>query len=117
MVEITNVTGGATLDTSASSTVVTITDDDAEPSLSLSPADPEVSEGDSVALTAQLGAVSGRDVTVTWGTALATDGTAQTRAAQTDFTAVTDATATIPAGMLTASLSVATVEDSCCRER
>ncbi|WP_419946225.1 Calx-beta domain-containing protein [Candidatus Poriferisodalis sp.] len=101
-----------TLDTSASSTVVTITDDDAEPSLSLSPADAEVSEGDSAALTAQLGAVSGRDVTVTWGTALATDGTAQTRAAQTDFTAVTDATATIPAGMLSASLSVSTVEDS-----
>ncbi|WP_419946110.1 Calx-beta domain-containing protein [Candidatus Poriferisodalis sp.] len=112
VVEISNVTGGATLDTSASSTLVTITDNDAEPTLSLSPADAEVSEGDSAELTAQLGAVSGRDVTVTWGTALATDGTAQTRAAQTDFTAVTDATATIPAGMLSASLSVATVEDS-----
>ncbi len=83
----------------------TITDDDAPPGLSV--ADQTGSEDvGSLTFTVTLSAVSGRDVTVTYGTA---NGTAT---AGTDYTATANATLTIPAGTTTGTIRVPVTQDA-----
>src|SRR5262249_37325489 len=96
---------GATL--GQAEAVVTIHDDDAMPSLSIS--DASVTEGNSgttpVQLTVTLSAASGRAVTFSWATA---DGTAK---AVSDYQAASS-TVTIPAGSLTAPITVNVLGDT-----
>ena len=90
---------------------VTITDDDAEPELTI--ADASVAEGGKAEFTVMLGAVSGRDVTVQWTTG--DDGAegAKQATADTDYTAQTTAqTLTIAAGSATGTIEVQTTEDT-----
>ena len=82
----------------------TITDDDAEPALSID--DLTVAEGDAAQFTVSLDAVSSRDVTVSWSTA---DGTAT---AGSDYTAQSGQSLTIAAGDRSGTISVQTTTDS-----
>ncbi len=99
----------ATLDASKSSAVVTVTDDDDPPVLSVAAV--TVVEGAAAELTVTLDAVSGRDVTVNWNTAADTSGSNPATAA-VDYTAVTSTTVTIPAGSMSATVEVSTVQDT-----
>ncbi len=99
----------ATLDASKSSAVVTVTDDDDPPVLSIAPA--TVVEGTAAELTVTLDAVSGRDVTVNWSTAADTEGTNPATVA-VDYTAVASTGVTIPAGTMSATVEVSTVQDT-----
>ncbi len=81
----------------------TITDDDAEPALSID--DLTVAEGDAAQFTVSLDAVSDRDVTVSWSTA---DGTAT---AGSDYTAQSGQSLTIAAGDRSGTISVQTTTD------
>ena len=90
---------------------VTITDDDAEPTVTI--ADASVAEGGKAEFTVTLDAVSGRDVTVQWTTG--DDGTegAKQATADTDYTAQSSAaTLTIAAGSATGTIEVQTTEDT-----
>ncbi len=90
---------------------VTITDDDALPTVTI--ADASVAEGEKAEFTVTLGAVSGRDVTVQWTTG--DDGAegANQATADKDYTAQTTAqTLTIDAGSATGTIEVQTTEDS-----
>ena len=82
----------------------TITDDDAEPALSID--DVTVAEGDAAQFTVSLDAVSTQDVTVSWSTA---DGTAT---AGSDYTAQSGQSLTIAAGDRSRTISVQTTTDS-----
>ncbi len=84
-----------------------IIDDDPEPSIGI--ADANADEGDPVAFTASLSEVSGRDVTVDYRTSI---GNGDSATSGVDFTAATAETLTIPAGATSATLSIATAEDS-----
>ena len=92
-------------------TEITITDDDAEPELTI--ADASVSEGGKAMFTVTLTPVSGRDVTVQWTTGDdGTDGAVQATA-DTDYTAQTAAaTLTIAAGDTEGAIEVQTTEDT-----
>ena len=90
---------------------VTITDDDAEPELTI--ADASVAEGGKAQFPVTLDAVSGRDVTVQWTTG--DDGTdgANQATADTDYTAQSSAaTLTIKAGSRSGTIEVQTTEDT-----
>ena len=82
----------------------TLTDNDAPPVLSID--DVSVTEGDTAQFTITLDAVSSKDVTVAWTTA---DGTA---VAGSDYTARTGQTVTLAAGQQSATITVATTDDS-----
>ena len=95
--------------------VVTITDDDPLPEVSVAAA--SAAEGDTVALTVSLGAVSGRDIVVQYATQDHAGGTHQATAGDSndagrDYTSVSAASVMIEAGQSSASVSVATREDS-----
>ena len=82
------------------SPVITITDDDAPPRLSIS--SPSAVEGTALTFTVRLNAVSGKAVTVAYadaGTGTATSGT--------DYTALTAGTLTFAAGTTTTSQTIA----------
>ena len=102
-------------ETSKLRSVVTITDDDPLPEVSVAAA--SAAEGDTVALTVSLGAVSGRDMVVQYATQDHAGGTHQATAGDSndagrDYTSVSAASVMIEAGQLSASVSVATREDS-----
>ena len=102
-------------DTSKRRSVVTITDDDPLPEVSVAAA--SAAEGDTVALTVSLGAVSGRDIVVQYATQDHAGGTHQATAGDSndagrDYTSVSAASVMIEAGQSSASVSVATREDS-----
>ena len=102
--ELQNVSGA--IAGSPASTVLTIADDDAAPTISV--ADNSVAEGDVNVLlpfAITLSAASGLDVVVTWSTA---DGSAT---APADYTAQTNQMLTIPAGSLSANAIVDVVGD------
>ncbi len=82
----------------------TITDDDPAPVVSFSDPSPEVAEGDSVELTVELDAVSGKDVTVDWTTVL------DLSADEADLPQQSG-TVSIPAGQATGTLEVTTLQD------
>ena len=84
-----------------------IIDDDPEPSISI--ADANADEGDGVSFTVSLSEVSGRDVTVNYATSV---GNGDSATSGVNFTAATAETLTIPAGAASATLSIATAEDS-----
>ena len=91
----------------AATATVTITDDDAEPALALSPVTPSVGEdAGSVSFTVRLDAVSGREVTVDYATA---DGSAVSGTGN-DYTAA-GGTLTFAAGDTTETFTVAILED------
>jgi hypothetical protein len=85
----------------------TIEDNDPAPTASVG--DASAVEGDRVRFTVTLSAVSGRDVSVDWKTSDGAVGDTATVAV--DYLAGSD-TVTIPAGSLTATFAVATVEDT-----
>ncbi|MGZ5416047.1 MAG: Calx-beta domain-containing protein [Nocardioides sp.] len=85
----------------------TIEDNDAAPTVWVG--NTSADEGDRVRFTVTLSAVSGRDVTVDWKTS---DGAAgDTATPAVDYLAGSD-TVTVPAGSLTATFAVGTVEDT-----
>ncbi len=81
----------------------TIIDDDAAPALSIE--DVTVTEGGVARFTVELDAVSGKDVSFSWGTS---DGTAT---ASSDYTPQASQSVTIAAGQQNATLSVQTTDD------
>ena len=87
------------------STVITITDDDAPPRLSIS--SPSAVEGTALTFTVRLHAASGKEVTVAYadaGTGTATSGT--------DYTALTAGTLTFAAGTTSQTIAVSVSDDS-----
>jgi len=93
----------------ASSTEITITDDD-PPVVSV--ADASATEGDKVTFTVRLSSASNQAVTVKWVTASDSSQGANPATAGDDYTAVTTAqTLTIPAGVTTATIEVQTLQD------
>ena len=87
------------------STVITITDDDAPPRLSIS--SPSAVEGTALTFTVRLNAVSGKAVTVAYadaGTGTATSGT--------DYTALTAGTLTFAVGDTIQTIPVSVTDDT-----
>ena len=84
-----------------------IIDDDPEPSIGIAAASAD--EGDPVTFTVSLSEVSGRDVRVDYATSI---GNGDSATSGVDFTAADAETLTIPAGAASATLSIATAEDS-----
>ncbi len=89
-------------------TSVSITDDDAEPSVSIGAA--SATEGASVSFMISLDVVSGRAVKVKWATADHTAGTHQATA-DTDYTSQAATEITISAGSMSETVTVQTTAD------
>ncbi len=98
---------GATISTATGTG--TITDDDAEPTLSID--SPSVAEGNSgsknLTFTVKLSAASGKQVTVDWA-----EGTGGTATSGTDYTAITGGTLTFPAGTTSQTFDVSVTGDT-----
>ena len=90
-----------------SESTATIVDNDGTPTLSIEDASAE--EGEAVEFNVTLSPIASQDVTVQYDTSIS-DGT--DTASSDDFTAATSQILTIPAGDSTATISIATVEDS-----
>ena len=107
-VTVTAVVSGSSGVAAPSSVTLTITDDDAAPSLSID--SPRVDEGDSgsvsLEFTVSLGAASGRQVTVGYA-----EGTGGTATAGTDYTALASGTLTFAAGETSKTLTVTVTGD------
>ena len=86
-----------------SSATLTIDDNDAKPVVSI--ADASAEEGETVTFTVSLSAASGQETSVRYATSTGT-------ATAADFTAVTNGTATVPAGETSTTFAVTTLEDS-----
>ncbi len=86
---------------------VLIRDNDDPPMISI--ADASANEGDPVSFTVSLSEVSGLAVTASYATSVESGDGATSG---TDFTSVTGATVTVPAGSTTATADVNTVEDT-----
>ena len=99
----------ATVSSTAGTGAGTITDDDAEPSLSID--SPSVTEGDvgsrDLTFTVRLSAASGRQVTVDWA-----EGTGGTATSGTDYTAITGGTLTFAAGTISRTFNVSVTGDT-----
>ena len=95
--------------TDPSSVTLTITDDDAEPELSID--SPSVNEGDSgsanLEFTVSLDAASGKQVTVQYA-----DATTGTATSGTDYTAITGGTLTFAAGVTSQTITVSVTGDT-----
>ncbi|MDE0644028.1 MAG: hypothetical protein OXH95_07880, partial [bacterium] len=89
-------------------TRLSITDDDTEPTLSIS--DATATEGGTVSFTIRLDTESGREVKVKWQTADDTGGSHKATA-DTDYTAQALKEVTITAGATTKTITVDTLED------
>ena len=94
--------------TNPSDVTLTITDDDAEPVLSID--SPSVTEGDSgtanLEFTVSLSAASGKEVTVAYA-----EGTGGTATSGTDYTAITGGTLTFAAGETSKTFDVSVMGD------
>lgn len=101
-VNISNATNATIADNSA---LVTITDNDSAPSISI--ADASVLEGNSLVFTVSLSVASGQNVTFDWATS---DGTATV--AGSDYTSSSGTAVTIAAGATSTTISVPTTGDS-----
>ena len=95
--------------TDPSDVTLTITDDDAEPVLSIN--SPSVREGDSgtadLEFTVSLSAASGQEVTVAYA-----EGTGGTATSGTDYTALTGGTLTFAAGVTSRTITVSVTGDT-----
>ena len=95
---------GATEDLRALPALLTITDNDPAPTLSIDNPSADEASG-AVTFNVSLNAASGLDTTASWSTA---DGAA---IAGTDYTAVSDGSLTIAAGQMSEALSVTVLDD------
>ncbi len=104
-VTVSGVSGSLTVN----SATISLTDDDATPTLSIN--SPSVTEGDSgsanLTFTVTLSPASGRQVTVDWA-----EGTGGTATSGTDYTAVTGGTLTFAAGDTSKSVAVSVTGDT-----
>ena len=91
--------------------VISITDDDAEPSFAI--ADASAAEGGAITFTVTRSGATGAAATVKWNTAADTAEDASQATAGTDYTAVTTArTLSFAIGVTTQTFTVATAEDN-----
>ena len=103
--QLSNVTGSGASLGSSSSAVLTITENDAQPSISIDDVTLTEADGNAV-FTVTQSAVSGLDATFVYST---TDGTA---IAPGDYTTATNVASSIPAGSTTTTISIPTTNDS-----
>ena len=104
-VTVSGISGSLTVN----SDTITLTDDDAAPTLSIH--SPSVSEGNSgsvnLTYTVMLSAASGKEVTVDWA-----EGTGGTATSGTDYAAIAGGTLTFPAGATSQTFNVSVTGDT-----